>query len=342
MARKAASNTARGRKAQQKHGSMELLSKLKFIAQAQKKDGASEAHCLIAHNRVVGFDGCFSVGAPIDEDFTACPHTHALIAALSKCGDTVAIVADESRVSVISGKLTVNVQSAPLEAIFGPGYEPDRKCAVLNNELKKGFEIVGQLAKEGALRLPLATLLLEAEIVSATNGYAAMQYRHGIDLPPGLVLPKRFCDMVVRNPANLTGFGWTPDVSVTFWFEDETFIKTQLQRGVWPDVNNVLNHNSNPAPLPNGFAEAIETVSSFSDIGRVVFKHGHIMSDPNKATIATFECPDIPDDRDYNGKTLAGILPFIESADMKSFTDRLFFFGCDGNMRGVIMGIRDK
>lgn len=340
MARRTTGTASRARRANQKHGSIELLQKLEFIAQAQKKEGGYESHCIISRQRIIAFDGTFTIGAPIAEEFDACPHTHSLIQALSRCGESVAIVMSDQGLSVQSGKLTVTVQTAPREMM--PDIEPDRIRVPLDNRIKKGFEIVGVLAKEGELRLPLATLLLEANIVSATNGHAAMQFRHGIDLPPGLVLPKKFCDMVVKHPANLTGFGWNPDTSVTFWFEDETFIKTQLQRGQWPNLDTVFCIDSNPYPLPEGFAEAIATVAGFSSTGIVYFKDGSITTDQSRATVAAFECEAVPNNRTYNGKALTAMLPNIESMDMKTYEDRLIFFGCEGNMRGIMTAMRDK
>lgn len=329
-------NTTRGRKANQKHTSLDLLQKLEFVAQAQQKDGGYESHCIIRRGRIIGSNGVFTIGAKIDEEFEACPHTFSFIKALERCNETVGIVADDRGISVVSGKLTVAVQTCPIASM--PEIEPDRQIAPLDNRLKKAFEVVGVLAKEGEARLPLATLYLEANFVTSTNGYAAMQYRHGIDLPPGLVIPKKFADMVVKHKANLSGFGWNQDTSVTFWFDDDTFIKTQLQVGQWPDVWRVLNVESNPWPIPEGFAEAVATVSKFTD--GIIEMHGdRISSDSSKATVASFECEGAPIGV-YNGKYLTAMLPFIETMDMKSYENRLVFFGCEGNMRGVIAGIK--
>lgn len=334
-------SAVRGRKQNQNHGKIELLSKLQFIAQAQKKDaGDYSSHCVISGQTINAFDGCFAIGARIAEDFEACPHTHSMIAALSKCGETVGIVSEGNNVSVVSDKLTVRIQCAPFGTM--PRIMPDPNIAPIDERIREGFRVVGVLSKEGEARLPLATLLLEANIVSATNGYALMQFRHGNDLPPGLIVPKRFADLVNKHPAKLIGFGWTPETSITFWFDDETYIKTLLQRGAWPDLSPVINKDSNPFPLPDGFADAVETVSDFSSTGIIEFRPGSINSDPNKATCASVEI-DMPNPKlMYNGKTLTAILPNIQSADLTGYEDRIFFFGCEGNMRGVIMGMKPK
>lgn len=328
----------RAKKQTKNHASLELSKKLKFVAQIQKKDDGYASHCVIRNNMICSSDGVFSIGTPIDEDIEACPHSHNFIAALSKCGEHVSIAADKKGLSVMSGKLSVKV--ATLELSLIPPIEPDLQIAVLNNELKKAFEVVGVLAKEGELRLPLATLLLEPYIVSATNGYAAMQYRHGIDLPPDLVLPKKFCDMVVKNPANLTAFGWSRNKSVTFWFDDGSFIKTQLQRGQWPDINSLLNGCSNPVDLPDGFSDSVLAVTSFSTTHLIEFGEGVITSDTDGKTLASYEIEGLPSGLIFNGVTLSAMIPHIQTADFRSYQSRMIFFGCDGNMRGALSAVR--
>lgn len=328
----------RAKKPAKNHASTELLKKLKFVAQIQKKDGDYSAHCVIRNKMICASDGVFSIGTQIDEDIEACPHSHSFIAALSKCGEHVSIAVDKKGLSVMSGKLSVKVATMPHEAM--PPIEPDLQVALLNNDLKKAFEVVGVLAKEGELRLPLATLLLEPYIVTATNGYAAMQYRHGIDLPPDLVIPKKFCDMVVKNPANLTAFGWSPKKSVTFWFDDGSFIKTQLQRGQWPNVNSLLDGQSNALPLPDGFMESVNAVTSFSPSNLIEFGNGVITSDTDGKTIASYEVEGLPDGKIFNGATLSAMLPNIQSADFRTWDTRMMFFGCNGDMRGALSVVR--
>lgn len=333
-------SAVRGRSQGKKRETIGLYNKLQFIAQAQKKDGDYVAHCIITNQTISAFDGCISIGAKIDEDFTACPHTHSLIAALSKCGQQVSLVADDKGLTVASDKLKVKVQCAPLAMM--PTIQPDPILAPITDELKRGFEIVGHLAKEGAEHLVRAVVVLDPWIVSATNGHALMQYQHMTDLPPALALPRRFCDLVVKHPAPLTGFGWTPGASVTFWFEDDTFIKTQLMRGELPDFSRLFDYESHPLPLPEGFIDAISTVTDFSSTGVVEFADGAVWSDRDKETVASVEIeghlPTIP----FNGKTLMQMLPHVTTADIVTHEERIFVYGYEGRMRGVIMGIRKR
>lgn len=334
---------ARARKVNQKHGSSELLSKLKFIWQVQKKEpsknGSSyETHCVIQNQTISATDGTFSIGATINEDIEVCPHTYSLIQALENCGATVGVVMDEKGISVVSDKFKVKVAHMPRGSI--PIAQPDRILVPINDQIKEAFAVVSPLAKEGDLRMCFATVLLEANIVSATNGYAVMQYRHGIDLPPMMAIPKRFCDFVVKHPAELMGFGWTKDKSITFWFEDGTWVKTALQLGSWPNVDLLFAHNANYWALPEGFAEAVTAVSKFSENSMVQFGDGVITSDKHGKTLASYDVEGMKAGLMYNGKTLVSILPYMQKADFNSKPDCVMFTGCDNNMRGIIMGVR--
>lgn len=326
----------KAKKAGKNHQSVELLNKLKFVAQVQKKDHDYTSHCVIKNRMIYATDNVFTIGVRIDEDIEACPHTHSLINALSKCGEQVSIAIDKKGLAIQSGKL--NVKIATLNPEMMPPIEPDPPIqgAIISDVLKEGFATVGVLAKEGELLLYKATLLLQAYFVTASNGNAAMQYRHGIDLPPDLVIPKKFADLVVKNPAGLLGFGWTRNRSVTFWFDDGSFIKTQLQRGEWPDVEPILGKGFNPQPLPEGFAEAIAAVVSFGPNSLIEFGDGVVTSDIDGTNLASYEVEGLPQGRIFNGKLLSAMTPFIESADFNTYDDRVMFYGCGGNMRGAL------
>jgi hypothetical protein len=343
----ARATTTRGRKAAAKHGSADLLDRLKFLQQIQKKDGAIayENHCYIRNGRIAAFDGTFTVGMPLAEDFRACPHTHDFVAALERCDETASIVADEKRITINSGKSTFRIKCADLESVPGGAYEPDRICAKLTNDVRTGIEVVSRLAKEGDLRLPYATVLLEANIVTGTNGHAAMQFRHGVDLPPNLILPRKFCDMVVRAKPELTGFGYTQDHSVTFWFSDDSFIKTLLPRnGGWPNVENVFRYDVSFRSVPEGFGDGVSKMAGMTKNGFIEFDGNRVLTygANGDESGAAYQCDGVPSGRIYNGKTLAGLIQLMDNVDMWSYNDRMFFTGFNGNMRGTLMCIKPK
>lgn len=338
----AKNSSTRARKANQKHQSNDLIDKLRFVAQAQKKDGMTDGHCLIAYGRIVGFDGVITVGTPIAEDITACPHTHNFIGALARCDETAAIVCEDGQITVVSGRIRVAVQCAPRDSIFSPGFEPDRQLATIDDSVRKGLEIVVGLTKEGHIRVPVAHVQLNANVMCSTDGYAAMQYYHGHDLPNGLLLPTKFCNMVVKHPSKLVGFGWQQERSVTFWFEDGSFIKTLLGRGSYPDVNGVCDCAATPQRISDEFRVGVGKVFNFSATGVIGFKDGKIWSDPDKSSVATYECDGLPDGLKLNGKLLEHVMRFADTMDLESNPFKVVFFGpMDDNlgfppMRGVM------
>lgn len=338
----ARTTSARGRKAVAKHGSADLLDRLKFVQQVQKKDGSAsyESHCYIRNGRISAFDGTFAVGMPLAEDFTACPNTYDFVAALERCDETASIVANDDRITINSGKSTFRIKCLKATEFPEEVVDPDRQIASLNNTLRTGIEVVARLAKEGDIRLPMATVLLEANTVSATNGYGLLQFWHGIDLPPNLIIPRKFCDMVVRHKADLVGFGWTENVSVTFWFSDGSFIKTLLPRsGGWPNLDHLFQYPATLQPLPEGFADGVGKMASMTKNGFVEFAGGEIRTYGNDGSSAHYEC-NVPDGRIFNGKTLSQLIPLMDSIDMSTHSDRMFFTGYNGAMRGTLMIVR--
>jgi hypothetical protein len=308
---------------------------LRFISSAQKPTGAIEAHCQIANGCIAAFDGNITIGARIDEDFEASPHTHSFIAALSKCSETISLTVDENKIVIASDKSRFTVQCAPQGSL--PPLYPDSNVQPCNENLKDAFKTAGIFAKEGAARIIEASVLMDEYTLTGTNGYAIIQRKHELDLPPiQVVLPKRFIDLVCKHIFPVVGLGYNPGHSLTVWFEDGSFIKGNVFTEKWPNINHAFPNEFNLWPIPVGLFEAVKSCSDFGDDNNVVFSETSISSYPVKATSATVEFEGLPTGtRIYSGKMIQLVEPYMLHADF-SFPDRFYFEG--DNVRGVIMG----
>jgi hypothetical protein len=222
---------------------------------------------------------------------------------------------------------------------------PDPSIAPIDDRLKASLAICGSLASEAGQHYTQASVLLEAHICSGTNRQVVMQHRHGIDLPPHMVLPKVFAAAVVKTPAPLTGFGfsWNADCttvnSVTFWFEGGAWIKTQCFADRWPieNLNGILNVDSHPVDVLPGLFEGIATVGEFTDTPWVYLKDGAITSHEDIEAGAQFAVPGLQGDRAYGKANMKLVAPFAKTIDLTTYPDKAFFFGDD--MRGSVVGI---
>jgi hypothetical protein len=335
---------ARGRKREATSQAANLVKALNFV-----KVGTSEVEeymkfVRLQNNFAITFNGQISAGHPIAEELSVCPQLDKLLHALNRCGSSLVISETPTRqLSVKGDKLRAIIQC---HSTALPDSAPDQPCAVIDDRIKDALRVCGTLASEAGQRVIEASLLLEANVCTGTNGAAILQYWHGIDLPPQIVLPKVFCEAVAGVDSKLTGFGfkWSDDLSkvssVTFWFDGGAWIKTQCYADRWPDVSKVLNVESSPTDVLTGLVEAIEAVSHFNDDGYVVFREGKVCSHEVEDVGAEYEVAGLQGGKKFAGKLAKQVMPFVKRIDLATYHDRAIIFG--DNVRGAIMCVDVK
>jgi hypothetical protein len=326
--------------------SANLIAALRFVNLAQKKNGnAVQTHCNIANNCVIATDGIVTAGHKIAEDLTAKPKTLEFIEALENCNE-VAIAQLEDSISVKSGKFQAFI---PCLAESLPSSYPDYPCAEINNKLRDGFNAIEFLAQERSKELITGTMLLTSQSMFSTNKFLLIEYYHGINLPCNLVIPIGFVYAIAETSKNLSKFGFGVRVdekgnqiinSITFWFDDDSWIKTQLFQEQWPDVTKILNVPTNYTNLYPSFYDAIDAVAPFTGkTESVYFKNDLLKSHKDDKQGATFEVIGLPDGMRFNYKFLKMIKPFVANIDFTSHESKLYFTnGVD--VRGCLMGMR--
>jgi hypothetical protein len=320
------------------NGAASLINALKFVSVAQKKNGQAphHSHCVFYNGFITAFDGALTVGCPVEEDITACPNTLKLLDALLKCGEKLSITQlDSGKLSVKSDKFKALVPCERLENM--PYVAPDASCAIIDDRIKEGIELVMPLTSESADRIALTTVLLQANTVVATNAHVLMEYWHGIDLPPNLLIPKPSAKAIVNVGKKLASFGFSSN-SATFFYEDGSYIKTQLVSETFPNYSTVLNVEVNCMPLPEGFYNAVDHLQSFSENGLLYFDSERMRSHLHDTEGATYEISGLREGSIYNAEYLQLVRKAFLNVDFK--TDRALFFG--NNARGAIMGCKAK
>jgi hypothetical protein len=127
---------------------------------------------------------------------------------------------------------------------------------------------------------------------------------------------------------------------VTFWFDDQSWIKSQLYVEEWPNISNVLDRPSKQSPVPKDFFNGLDAIKGFTD-STVYFGPGLVRSDPNDAVGASYEVNGLPEGPVFNLKQLLMIKPYVETIDFQVTGpfegNMLLWFG--KNVRGAISGI---
>jgi len=314
-----------------------LSEALAFISvAATKKLQPYNEFCEFTNGFVVMSDGQISAGYPVEEQLNSIPNFNLLQKAIKGCGKSISITElDEGRLSIVGEKLRVIVPCLPHDDF--PEINKDAPIAVIDDRLKHAFVTCGAVADENGERLVECSLLLEANQCTATDGLVLIQYWHGIDLPPNLVIPKIFAKAVTKVKQPITAFGWTPEHSITFYFEGGAWIKTLLYQDKWPDISAIINVQSIPQNVLPGFFEGCLTVGEFNDDARVYISEEKVSSHRSLDIGAQYEVKSLTKEcsKVFSYESIKIIAPHVKTIDLVSYADRAFFFG--DNLRGVII-----
>lgn len=335
----------RKKKAQASGATAKLSEAFTFVSPAFKEKGQPfEEYCRIVNHQVIAFNGVVAFGHPIDEDIAICPHLGKLLDAIKRAGTTLSLTElDSGRLSMKGDNLRVIIPCIDGSSI--PAVMPDPPCGVVDDHILKGCAAVNALIKEGDqnIRWIETAALLRANTIFATNGHIAFEYWHGIDLPPGLSLPKMAVAALAKATKKLTRFGFGRN-SVTFYFEDGAWIRSQLFTEAFPDVDRLLGRcfgDRGPNDLPEtppALFEAAAAVLPFADTSAVYLGPGVIKSHPVDGVGAEYPVEGLTEYAVINGEYLKLAAPHATRFDLRGGEDHAIFFG--DRIRGVIMKMR--
>lgn len=328
----------RGRAAAKKEppsAAIDIIKALQFVALAQKPQGVNyQTHCLINNHWAIGFDGQLMTGSKINADISACPHTANLLAALSKCGQQVAISQlSEGVLSVRSDKFKAAVDCISFESM--PPIVPDPRLGPITDAIKEAFAALAWLAKEEDTKAHYASLLLRENTVVATNGSVILEYWHGLNIPCYLLIPKASALAISKVNKKLVSMGFS-NSSATFYFEDESFIRTSIFVDRYPAYERIFEEGDSASvvPMPPDFYKAIEAVSGFAESKFVYLRGDKVQSHIEAERGATYDIEGVPDGMSFDFAWLKAIEPYFKNT---KFLQHKAFFN-NGSVRGAIMG----
>lgn len=343
----------RKKKAEANGVTAKLIEAFEFVSAAYKEkkaDGSGsnphlfQQYCRIVNHQVIAFDGVIALGHPIDEDIAICPHLGKLLAAVKKAGTTLSLTElDSGRLSMKGDNLRVIIPCIDGQSI--PAIMPDLPCGTMNEEIINGFAAVNPLLKEGDanIRWIETAALLRANTIFATNGHVAFEYWHGVDLPPGLAVPKVTVAALAKTKKKLTRFGFGPS-SVTFYFEDGAWLRSQLFNETFPDVDRLMNSafgDRGPGDLrepPAALFEGCATVAPFADTHAIYLGPGVVKSHPADGVGADYPVDGLTGYAVVNSDYMKLIAPHAKGLDLHANEQQVIFFG--DRIRGVLMKMK--
>lgn len=318
--------------------SSRLLEVVKFLSCVTTDVGApNETHILLSNKTATAFNGTVGAGALIDEDINCAPHAKTFLNALSKCGEQYSLTQLDKSLKIKSGKFTATIPCIDPGLLYFPN--PDPRVAELNDSFKQSLSLIEKIKPENGQRVVTLSFLMNGRSVVATDGKMIVEAWHGLNLPPDLPVPKA-CIPAILNNKTLTGFGFS-DSTVTFYFNDNSFVRSQLYKEKWPSLTHIMDKEANLKPVPADFFKGLETLLPFSE-NHLYFKDGILATKKEDGIGATYEVAGIVAGIAYNPKYLILLKDIATEIDFNvdgphAKNSMLLFKGI--NVRGALMGI---
>lgn len=325
----------KGRKKAEPKPVDQVLENLKFLGQVVKKSGTvQETHIQLADGFATACIGELTIGCPLAFNVNGIVNHHDLIEAkkvagmefaATSSGDQLVIVANDVR--MVLGVDWSQVWASP---------RPDSPIAPANDQLRVALSAVAPFATDD--RAHIKGVLCQAFTAVATNGYAILEYWHGVDMPPNLRLPVSFIKKLEKIKRPITQFGFS-ECSFTVWFEDGAYLRTAMYSGQFHQYGQVFTDSQEfeLVDLPEEFYKTLKSLKSFAKDGVVYFKDGQIYTGKQAESASSFKHEAIPNGFGFNINYLLLVAPHASTVKFMNSCDKIQF-EC-GNSRGIVMGI---
>lgn len=280
-----------------------LLDALKFVSFIFQGAEISDYQFVrISNGLITAADNTVCMGAPVESDLDICLQGEKLQAALTQCGSNFQFTQiDTSSVSIRSEKFRAIVPCFASDMIFPTS--PDKPIADLTNNLLEAIDACNDAVSGKGTKPHDHGLRIGSNSIVATNGHLLIEAWHGLDLPDGLIIPKRALQALIKSKKSLGKFGFS-NTSATFYFDDNTFIKTRLIDGLFPNYNKIFDQfvGVGYQDLPADFYAALDAIKNFVVEDRIYFHDACISTDRSLDAGASYKVEHLPGGSAYSPK----------------------------------------
>jgi hypothetical protein len=319
-----------------------MLDSLRFVqgAVARKDFVNALTHFEIKGGFVKGFNGAMTLCAPIDLDLEVTPKASTFTRAILTCKDAISITqTNAGRLSIKSGKFRALVDCT--DEYFPVTIPEGDEIAFPTGGVLKVLKALEPFIAKDASRPWACGILLMDHSAYATNNSVLIEHWLGYKFPIPLNIPKDAIAEMLRIGEEPSRMQCTEN-SVTFFYSNNRWLKTQLYSIKWPDLGKVLNEPTTQlVPVTEGLWEALESLYPFVDkLRRIYVRDGWLSTDRNDDNGALVELPGLVGSGIYNVDFLLELKGIAEQIDFFWRDGKgIYFFG--DHVRGAMMGQRD-
>lgn len=319
-----------------------MLDALKFVQGAVQRNLVAPEleHFIIKDGRITGFNGYMALSAPLPINIDAMPKADLFHKALAACGDSIAIsMTPNGRLHIRSGTFSAYVpcnDRAVYEAL------PEGEAFSAPKGMAAAFARMLPFIGDDASRPWAMGLAIENGCYTATNNVILLQLWDGHQIP-AVNCPRFAVAEVARireDPVEIrVGNG-----SISFLYENGRWIRSQVLATEWPVdlMNRILDRESRPEALPDGFFEAVDKLAPFTKDGPSSPLHftadGLATGAPGSSEGAAVELPGLPAGAAFRLKALQLLKNEVKTIDLNTHPAPCLFFG--DHSRGALIGMQ--
>jgi hypothetical protein len=315
-----------------------LLDALRFVAFASSGHDKEQFNYIKINNRyLTAADDTITMGMPVDNDLDICVHGMKFKAAVDQCNANYKFTQiDNVSISIRSEKFRALVPSIDTATITDS--KADSKITQIDNKIKEAFDVCAYAVDPKEMRIFAQGARLQTNTVIATNGKQAFEYWHGFSLPVDVVIPKRAMLAVSKTKKSLAALGYS-DSSVTFWFEDDSFIKTKLLDTTYPNVNALFDAHKGGAfaELPSDLFVGIDAIETFIVDDYIYLLDGYVATNRSLEMGANYAVNGLAGSYAFSHKLLETIRPYAKRVSFPSDPRKPIMFYGD-SLRGLLCG----
>lgn len=319
-----------------------MLNTLKFVqgAVAKKDYVPALTHFHIGDGRIYGFNGVLAISTPTDLAVTATPKATSFVKAIEKIpeGEEVALnLTEAGRLSVKAGRFRAYVEChADSEGIVK--VEPAGDVVPLEGGILPVLAKLAPFMGVDASRPWAMGILLSGQSAFATNNIILVQHWLKLSFPAPLCIPAEAVKEMLRIKIEPVAIQ-VEARAVTFHYPNGAWLRTALFDAQWPDISAVLDQESNPAPFPDGFFDAVNRLDSFAkDTNNLFLRGGVVATSQHEGDGALVELDDFGGIGCHFLGQMARLEGVADKIDFSLWPSPCLFFG--DMLRGAIVGMR--
>jgi DNA polymerase III sliding clamp (beta) subunit (PCNA family) len=319
--------------------SNQLLNTLKFVqGGVSKKTFIPElTHFCIEDSTIRSFNGSLALNSPIALDINCKPKAAPFVQAIRKCTETVTMtMTPTGKLSVKSGafKALIDCIDGETPHVTPSGERFDFDGLSLLSTLKTLAPFVCDTASK-----PWSGgVLFSGQSAFATNNVMIVEVWMGSSFPVNCNIPLKTVKEILRIGEPPT-HGIMDDMSVTFFYEDGRWVRSNLLSVQWPDVATMMNIQCNPVAIRKDLFLGLHALKDLTDeYGRVFIRNNLITTAMYDGEGASYQLPDLDYEGGYRLDSLLSLENLASTADFSFYPKPIPFFG--DKIRGILIGLR--